>query len=92
MLRLLECSQQMRAKPIRSLEIPRSHDIGLLLRVLDPGATELPDEIGAADWLNPWAVTMRYDEPGSRFDRSQAVPVAEKGLTWARERVRRSSS
>lgn len=66
---------------VRSLEIPRSHDIGLLLRLLDPGEGELPKEIGEADWLNPWAVTMRYDEPGTEFDRSRAVQVARRALT-----------
>jgi HEPN domain-containing protein len=72
---------------VRSLEIPRSHDIGLLLRLLDPDRSELPGEIREADWLNPWAVTMRYDEPSSEFDRARALRLAEKSLNWARGRV-----
>jgi len=72
---------------IRSLEIPRSHDLSLLIRLLDAPGHDLPVEIVEADWLNPWAVTMRYDEPGGQLDRSQAVEVADRSWRWARERV-----
>lgn len=72
---------------VRSLEIPRSHDLGLLIRLLDSAEHRLPDEIRAADWLNPWAVTPRYDLSGAALDRSLAVEVATRSLLWARERV-----
>lgn len=68
---------------VRSLEIPRSHDLGLLIRLLDSAEPELPVEIREADWLNPWAVTLRYDHPGTRLDRRLAVGVAGKTLGWA---------
>jgi hypothetical protein len=51
---------------VRSLEIPRSHDLGLLIRLLDSTERELPVEIREADWLNPWAVALRYDHPAPR--------------------------
>jgi HEPN domain-containing protein len=70
---------------IRSLELPRSHDISLLLRLL--GNAELPPDIAEADWLNPWAVTMRYDQPGAELDRPRAIEVAEYVLDWARHRI-----
>jgi HEPN domain-containing protein len=73
---------------VRSLEIPRSHDLGLLIRLLDSAEHELPVEIREADWLNPWAVTRRYDHPGTSLDRRLAVEVADKSLRWARERVK----
>ena len=72
---------------VRSLEIPRSHDLGLLIRLLDSAEHRLPDEIRESDWLNPWAVTLRYDHSGGTLDRSLAVEVATRSLLWARELV-----
>lgn len=72
---------------VRSLEIPRSHDLGLLIRLLDSAERRLPEEIREADWLNPWAVTLRYDHSGDTLDRSLAVEVATQSLIWAGERV-----
>jgi HEPN domain-containing protein len=72
---------------VRSLEIPRSHDLGLLIRLLDLAEHELPVAIRQADWLNPWAVALRYDHPGATLDRSLAVEVADESLLWALERV-----
>jgi HEPN domain-containing protein len=50
---------------VRGLELPRSHDIAPLLRLLESREQQLPTQVKEADWLNPWAVTMRYDEPTS---------------------------
>ena len=72
---------------VRSLEIPRSHDLRLLIRLLDSAEHRLPEEIRDADWLNPWAVTLRYDHAGATLDRSLAVEVATRSLLWAGERV-----
>lgn len=77
---------------VRGLEIPRSHDIELLIRLVDPGEGALPGEIAEAGWLNPWAVTMRYDETVDELDRESAVRVAESCLTWAGERVQAARS
>jgi len=38
---------------VHSLEIPRSHDLRLLIRLLESAETDLPAEIGQADWLSP---------------------------------------
>jgi HEPN domain-containing protein len=73
---------------VRSLEIPRSHDLGLVIRLLDLAEGELPVEIREADWLNPWAVTLRYDHPGAPLDRTMALEVADRSLLWAQERVK----
>jgi HEPN domain-containing protein len=72
---------------VRSLEIPRSHDLGLLILLLDPAERELPVQVQEADWLNPWAVNLRYDHPGAALDRRLAVRVADQAVSWARERV-----
>ena len=34
-------------------------------------------------WLNPWAVTMRYDEQSSALDRAAAVSAAQRAVAWA---------
>ena len=71
----------------RGLEIPRSHDVVLLIGLVGSGGEELPDEIRQAGWLNPWAVTMRYDEVAGALDRDLAMRVAKVCLNWARDRV-----
>jgi HEPN domain-containing protein len=71
----------------RGIEIPRSHDLVLLIGLVGSGGEVLPDEIREAGWLNPWAVTMRYDQVASALDRDLAVRVAEICLNWATDRV-----
>ena len=71
----------------RGLEIPRTHDLDLLTRLLATGTHELPVELGRAKELSPWAVATRYDDMDASLDRSVAVVVAEKSLIWAREQV-----
>ena len=72
---------------MRGLEIPRTHDLDLLTRLLATGTHELPVELGRAKELSPWAVATRYDDMDASLDRSVAVVVAEKSLIWAREQV-----
>jgi HEPN domain-containing protein len=45
---------------IRRLEIPLTHDIDLLLRLLEAGIEKPPDDFQEAKSLSPWAVEMRY--------------------------------
>jgi HEPN domain-containing protein len=72
---------------VRGLEIPRSHDIVLLTQLLRQGQEALPDVVAESGWLNPWAVTMRYDQAGTELDRESAVDVADACLNWARKPV-----
>jgi HEPN domain-containing protein len=72
---------------VRSFEIPRTHDLDLLTRLVAPDAGELPDELRGAKQLSPWAVATRYDDTDAALDRGAAILVAEKSLMWARERV-----
>lgn len=72
---------------MRSLEIPRTHDIELLIRRLQVGPDQPPDELIAAKTLSPWAVTMRYDEMETTLDREAALDLAEQSLEWARAQV-----
>ena len=72
---------------VRGLEIPRTHDLDLLTRLVARGSDELPEEFGDAKRLSPWAVATRYDDIDATLDRRMAVEVAEKSLIWAGERV-----
>lgn len=38
----------------------------------------LPDELAGVDWLTPWAVALRYEEPTTALDRAAAVAAAER--------------
>ena len=71
---------------IRGLEIPRSHDVVLLLRLLAPEQS-MPDAVRDAGWLNPWAITMRYDQAGGALDGKLAVRVAGICVSWGQELV-----
>jgi HEPN domain-containing protein len=72
---------------VRGFEIPRTHDLDLLTRLVSPGVAELPNELGDAKRLSPWAVATRYDEVEATLDRERALAIAESSLTWARSVV-----
>ena len=72
---------------VRGFEIPRTHDLDLLTRLVATGTSKFPDELGDAKELTPWGVATRYDDIDATLDRSAAVAIAEKSLNWARERV-----
>jgi hypothetical protein len=59
----------------------------LLVRLLDLAGVALPDVVGDAGWLNPWAVSMRYGEVESPLDRRRAVEVGDEALSWATQAV-----
>ena len=67
---------------LREVEIPRTHNLGFLLDLLG-------DAGGLAEvvWLNPWAVTMRYDEQESPLDRHAALAAADSAVSWASKQV-----
>jgi len=72
---------------VRGLEIPRTHDIVLLLRLIETGRESPPQQLEEAKSLAPWAVAMRYDEIDSTLDRTSALTIADAALTWAQEVV-----
>lgn len=65
-------------------DIPRTHDISFLLRLLAKGGIDVPPGLTAARLLSPWAVTMRYDDIDEPLDRSEAIAVASDAVEWAR--------
>ena len=62
---------------VRGFEIPRTHDLDLLTRLV--GGDE--DELGDAKALSPWAVATRYDDIDATLDRREAVEIAKRSLT-----------
>ena len=68
---------------VRGFEIPRTHDLDLLTRLVGGDGDELVDSKA----LSPWAVATRYDDVDATLDRREAVEIADRSLTWAGERV-----
>lgn len=68
---------------LAEIELPRSHDLEMLAEQTAVRAP-LPDELAGVDWLTPWAVALRYDEPTTALDRAAAVAAAESACRWAK--------
>jgi HEPN domain-containing protein len=64
-------------------ELPRTHDLERLSEQAAARAP-LPDDLAGVDWLTPWAVALRYDEPTTALDRAAAVAAAESACGWAK--------
>ncbi len=70
------------------VEIPFTHDLGLLLDILVEQAIESPQAVREADWLTPWAVAARYGASDARLDRDAALAAADQAVDWASRIVR----
>ncbi len=57
-------------------ELPRTHDLELLVEQVKEAGTEVPDELSDTEWLTPWAAELRYDEPAT-LDRTVALTAAD---------------
>jgi HEPN domain-containing protein len=64
-------------------ELPRTHDLEQLREQVEATGAQLPSELAGVDWLTPWAVALRYDEP-TALDRAAALALAESACSWAR--------
>jgi HEPN domain-containing protein len=69
---------------VRGFEIPRTHDLDLLTRLVARGPDQLPNDLGDAKRLSPWAVATRYDEIEATLDREAALTIATSSVSWAR--------
>ncbi len=63
-------------------ELPRTHDLELLVEQIKATGTTVPDELSDTEWLTPWAAELRYDEPIA-LDRAAALAAAESASDWA---------
>jgi HEPN domain-containing protein len=68
----------------RGDEFPWTHDLRHLMDRLEGVATPLPDSLGEARTLAPWAVEFRYGETiDDQLDREQALTLARDIIAWA---------
>jgi HEPN domain-containing protein len=64
-------------------ELPRTHDLELLVEQVQGEGAAVPDALSSTEWLTPWAAEFRYDVPVP-LDRTAAVAVAETAIAWAK--------
>lgn len=57
----------------RMIEIPRTHDLGYLVELLENLEIEVPGPVASSDWLTPWGVLFRYDDNPDDLDREQSA-------------------
>jgi HEPN domain-containing protein len=67
---------------LAEVELPRTHDLEQLVEQVQASGTEIPSELASVEWLTPWAVELRYDEP-TALDRTAALATAESATSWA---------
>jgi HEPN domain-containing protein len=71
---------------LAEVELPRTHDLELLVEQTEAAGIEVPSELADVAWLTPWAGPLRYDEP-MPLDRAVALTVAESACSWATGRL-----
>lgn len=72
----------------RGVEFPLTHDLELLLDLLEECGVRLPEKVRAAVSLTPYAVETRYPgfhEEISSAEVGEALGVAEEVTAWARQ-------
>lgn len=72
---------------VRGLDFPPGHDIEELLIIAAQNGVPIPEGIGDAALLTPYAVETRYPgylEEVTRKDARDAIALAEKAVAWAR--------
>jgi HEPN domain-containing protein len=69
----------------REIEIPHTHDLGELSERLSESGVRMPSTLGSIDWLTPWGVTFRYDDPGISLDTSAGLDAAHDAVGLAEE-------
>jgi HEPN domain-containing protein len=71
----------------RMIEIPRTHDLGYLVELLENLEIEVSELVASSDWLTPWGVLFRYDENPEDLDRDKALEVATATIGMAEQLV-----
>ncbi len=70
---------------LRGAAFPRTHDLGFLVARARESGLQLPEAVGTAEWLSPWAAQLRHDEPPAPLDRAAAMAAADVGVRFAAE-------
>jgi HEPN domain-containing protein len=71
----------------RMIEIPRTHDLGYLVELLENLEIEGPEPVASSDWLTPWGVLFRYDGNPNDLDRDRALEAATAAISLAEQIV-----
>ena len=68
------------------IEIPHTHNLGELSKLLI-AETEIPMPAALinVDWLTPWGVTFRYDDPSVSLDTDAGLAAATAAIGLAEE-------
>ena len=66
----------------------KTHDLGELFDLMSDAGKPTPPEANEIDFLNPFAVSFRYDLIDlETFDRNQAKALVEKVRNWATTQI-----
>jgi HEPN domain-containing protein len=62
---------------------PRTHVLDCIVRLLAERGLIAPRQLTTSGWLNPWAVTARYEDVEPALDRPSALETAMFAIEWA---------
>lgn len=71
---------------LRSIEFPRTHELGELLALLHQAGEQIPEDVWRAQELSGYATHARYpggEQPATEEDYKEALTISEKIVTWA---------
>ena len=69
----------------RAVEIPRTHDLGYLVELMESFDIEISEAITSSDWLTPWGVLFRYDSNPDTLDRDKGLEAATAAIGLAEQ-------
>lgn len=67
---------------LADVELPRTHDLEFLARLVRDSGVDIPSDLSNPGWLTPWAADFRYGDPVA-LDRPAACSAAESAIGWA---------
>jgi HEPN domain-containing protein len=67
---------------LADVELPRTHDLEFLVRLVRGSGVDIPADLSSPEWLTPWAADFRYGDPVA-LDRPAACTAAESAIAWA---------
>ena len=73
-----------------TIKFPYVHDLANLLSLLEKTGENIPEMVGKAEALTPYAVTTRYPgtiRPVSEQGYAEAIEIAEAVVQWAEKRL-----
>ncbi len=71
------------ALALAEVKVPPTHDLDFLVDLLTTNGNVPPAPLADSDFLNPWAVSARYDEEAEVLNREEALAFAASAFDWA---------